>query len=169
MVVTLPDGTRFTLTGERAVPFGARVDARKGRVRITADDGRGGTYSAVFYDGVFVPSQRGTKARVIIELRLVEDVGLASCPAPRKAAAARKKKPPRKRRLWGDGKGSFSIKGRHSAATARGTLWLVQDSCAGTLTQVRRGVVEVRDFTRRRTVRVQAGQRYVAKPPRRRR
>jgi hypothetical protein len=40
----------------------------------------------------------------------------------------------------------------------------VQDSCAGTLTKVARGVVSVRDFARHKTIRVKAGKQYLAKP-----
>ena len=32
--------------------------------------------------------------------------------------------------------GKFRTSGKYSAATVRGTKWLVQDSCAGTLTRV---------------------------------
>jgi hypothetical protein len=45
----------------------------------------------------------------------------------------------------------------------RGTKWLVQDSCAGTLTRVTKGAVTVRDLVKRKTVIVRAGKRYVAK------
>ena len=76
------------------------------------------------------------------------------------------KKTPKKRRLWGDGKGKFRTEGKHSAATVVGTKWLVQDSCAGTLTKVARGVVSVRDNVKHKTIRVKAGKRYLAKPPR---
>ena len=72
---------------------------------------------------------------------------------------------PKKRRLWGDGKGKFRTKGSYSSATVRGTKWLVSDSCAGTLTRVVRGVVSVRDIPKRKTVRVRAGKRYLARPP----
>ena len=53
-----------------------------------------------------------------------------------------------------DGKGRFRTSGSYGSATVRGTKWLVQDSCAGTLVRVARGVVEARDFGRRRTVSV---------------
>ena len=33
----------------------------------------------------------------------------------------------------GQGKGAFRTTGNYSAATIRGTEWLVQDTCAGTL------------------------------------
>jgi len=39
----------------------------------------------------------------------------------------------------------------------------VQDSCAGTLTRVERGKVKVRDFGRRKTVTVRAGEKYLAR------
>jgi hypothetical protein len=51
------------------------------------------------------------------------------------------------RRLWGDGYGRFRTAGRYSAATVRGTRWLVEDRCDGTVTRVKRGQVAVEDFT----------------------
>jgi ferric-dicitrate binding protein FerR (iron transport regulator) len=47
----------------------------------------------------------------------------------------------------------------------RGTKWLVQDRCDGTLTRVLRGFVRVRDFRARKNVNVRAGQSYLAKAP----
>jgi ferric-dicitrate binding protein FerR (iron transport regulator) len=44
----------------------------------------------------------------------------------------------------------------------RGTIWLTEDRCDGTLVRVVRGRVDVRDLTRRRTVVVRAGQSYLA-------
>ena len=64
--------------------------------------------------------------------------------------------------MWGDGKGSFRTTGKYSAATVRGTKWLVEDSCAGTLTRVTIGVVAVR--AGKKTVLVRAGKKYLAKP-----
>jgi hypothetical protein len=46
----------------------------------------------------------------------------------------------------------------------RGTTWLVQDTCAGTLTQVKQGLVAVRDEVKKRTVLVRGGKSYLAKP-----
>lgn len=73
------------------------------------------------------------------------------------------------RRLWGHGKGSFRTSGRRSSATVRGTWWLVEDRCDGTLTRVKRGRVDVRDKRRKKTIRLRAGKstrsRYLAKAP----
>jgi hypothetical protein len=47
----------------------------------------------------------------------------------------------------------------------RGTIVTIADRCDGTLTRVQRGVVVVRDFRRRRTIVVRAGQSYLARAP----
>ena len=65
--------------------------------------------------------------------------------------------------LWGNGKGKFRTNGKYSSATVRGTIWLTQDRCDGTLTTVKRGTVSVRDFKRRKTVSVKAGHSYLAR------
>jgi hypothetical protein len=44
----------------------------------------------------------------------------------------------------------------------RGTKWLTEDRCNGTLTRVKKGTVTVRDFARKRTVILRAGQKYLA-------
>jgi ferric-dicitrate binding protein FerR (iron transport regulator) len=67
------------------------------------------------------------------------------------------------RRLWGDGKGRFRTRGRHGAATVKGTKWLTQDSCDSTLVRVKRGTVVVRDFAKKKTVTVKQGRSYVAR------
>jgi hypothetical protein len=50
------------------------------------------------------------------------------------------------RRLRGKAKGKFRTRGRYGAATVRGTKWTVTDRCDGTLVNVTRGKVAVRDF-----------------------
>ena len=56
--------------------------------------------------------------------------------------------------------------GKFSSATVRGTIWLVQDRCEGTLTEVSRGTVQVADFQRNTTVSVKAGHTYLARAAR---
>ena len=85
-----------------------------------------------------------------------EDDRAEPAPPPR----TKKKK---KRRLWGDGKGKFRTQGSFSSATVRGTRWLTEDSCNGTLTKVKRGTVTVRDFAKKRNVTVRAGKQYFAR------
>jgi hypothetical protein len=157
-----PGSKRFvTLTGEAQIPVGSSIDTRKGRISITAAQGKGKTATADFYDGLFRLTQtKGSKP--VATLTLTERL---SCPRKGSASTAAKKK--KKRRLWGDGKGRFRTKGKHSAATVVGTKWLVADRCASTLTRVVRGRVKVRDFAKRKTVTVRAGKRYTARAKRR--
>ncbi len=161
--IKLPGKKAFVVLGEGAqIPVGTTVDTRKGRVTLVAAANRsGGTATADFFDGLFKVGQ--TKgAKPITVLALVEK--LTGCKAKGKATIAKKKV--RKRRLWGDGKGRFQTKGKHSAATVVGTKWLVQDTCRTTLTKVARGKVSVRDFVKKKTVIVRKGHQYVARAKR---
>jgi hypothetical protein len=160
ILVKLPGSSRYVaLSPNGHLPVGTLVDATNGKVRLTsAADGKGGTQSALFYGGIFKVGQ--TKgAKPVTELTLAGPA--PSCKA--KASAAPKKKP-KSRKLWGDGSGSFRTRGQYSAATVRGTNWLTEDSCAGTLTRVVRGVVAVQDLVKHKTVLVKAGKHYLAVP-----
>jgi hypothetical protein len=70
-------------------------------------------------------------------------------------------------RVNASGHGHFTVQGQYSAATVRGTVWNVGNRCEGTFTHVTRGVVSVRDFSRRKTITLFTGQSYIAKAPRR--
>ena len=70
------------------------------------------------------------------------------------------------RRLRGRTRGRHRFRGRHSAGVTRGTRWVMQDRCDGTLTRVLEGRVAVRDFAKRRTIVLRRGQRYLARPRR---
>jgi uncharacterized repeat protein (TIGR01451 family) len=76
------------------------------------------------------------------------------------AGAADAKKPVR--RLWGKGKGRFRTRGRYSSGTVRGTNWLTQDYCDGTLIRVVTGVVQVYDLVLKKFVILKPGQSYFA-------
>jgi hypothetical protein len=156
VLVRLKGSNRFVaLDADTGIPLGSTVDTTHGTVALTSQQKKGGAdQTAKFFDGIFLVTQKGST----INLKLTQK--LARCSSG-KASAAKKK--PRKRRLWGDGKGHFRTQGKHSAATVVGTKWLVQDSCAGTLTKVARGVVSVRDFGKKKTIKVKAGKHYLAK------
>ena len=137
-----------------SLPVGTVIDARGGRVRITATSG-GASYSADFYAGTFQIAQRRRNGATA-DIRLFGG-SFRRCPPGLRSAASR-----RVRRLWGDGNGRFRTIGRFSSATIRGTTWLTEDRCDATLTRVAAGSVTVRDFDRRRTVVVRAGRSYLA-------
>jgi hypothetical protein len=177
--VTPPKGF-VPLKGAANVPIGSQLDTRKGRVAITsaADTGGAKTQTSDFYQGIFqvkqtVPKKKPKKpAGLITDLVLKGEPPRSEC-APLKgaasAAAAKKKKRGAKSvlgKLWGNGKGKFRTSGKYSSATVRGTIWLTQDRCDGTLTSVKRGTVSVRDFKRRKTVTVKAGHSYLARAQR---
>jgi hypothetical protein len=151
-------GGKFVpLDSSKPIPNGAEIDVTKGKIQLTAKLTPGGKpQTAVFFDGIF----KLTLGRKTTDLTLSQP--LAKC--KRGASAAAKK--PKTRKLWGNGSGSFRTRGQYSAATVRGTEWLVQDSCAGTLTRVKKGVVSVFDQVKRRTIVLRAGKSYLAKPRR---
>jgi prealbumin domain-containing protein len=160
--IKLPNRKRFRrLTEGEQLPVGTIVDTLKGRITLYAAANRsGGIAKADFYDGIFKIGQTKGK-RPITTLTLVEK--LTGCKTGKGKASAAAKKKKKKRRLWGNGKGRFRTKGKHSAATVVGTKWLVEDRCTSTLTKVARGRVSVRDFVKRKTVVVKKGKRYIAR------
>jgi hypothetical protein len=158
-----PGSKKFvTLTADAQIPVGSVIDTRKGRITITAAQGKGRTASADFFAGLFKLTQTKGK-KPATTLRLTEKL---SCPKRHHRASAAAKKPkkkPKSRHLWGSGHGRFTTRGSYSAATVRGTRWLVRDSCRTTTTRVTAGVVSVRDFVKRKTVLLRKGKRYVAR------
>ena len=157
--VRLPGAENFQrLADIEELPMGSTIDARRGRVELTTvRDRRNRLQEGRFFGGVFRVRQR-SRDRFVTELVLSER--LRRCPPRGSASAARTKR----RRLWGNGRGRFRSRGRYSSAAVRGTRWLVQDSCNGTLTVVRTGVVTVRDFVRDRRIVLRRGERYLASP-----
>jgi hypothetical protein len=142
------------------VPNGTAIDASAGVVKVTvARDSSGALDSADAWGGGFKASQaRGRPAVTTFTL-----TGGVAAAAGRGATAARAS---RKRSLWVNGKGNFRTRGKRASAIVRGTYWLTEETTAGTRVSVRRGLVAVRDFVRKRTVLVGRGQTYTAKPRR---
>jgi DNA-binding beta-propeller fold protein YncE len=157
--VRLPGEEAFQqLADIRELPMGSTIDARRGRVELTTvRDRRNRLQEGRFFGGLFRVRQRESD-RFVTELVLSER--LRRCPPEGSATASRTSR----RRLWGNGNGRFRSRGRYSSAAVRGTRWLVQDNCNGTLTVVRRGVVAVRDFVRDRRIILRRGERYLASP-----
>lgn len=183
VLARLPGTGRYVdVTTLERLPLGTLVDTTDGRVRLTTAADRGSaTQSAVFYGGTFRIGQRsvgGGRGKLVTVLTLsgprpvcrqakTKRSTRTRRAAPRPRARARKaRKAGKPRRLWGNGRGRFSIRGQYSSATVRGTRWLVTDICGGTLTRVTQGVVRVEDFARGKTVTVKAGRSYLARPRR---
>jgi hypothetical protein len=158
-------GTRapVVLTAGSVVPMNSVIDATAGTVALTSVLPSGKTQTGRFRGGAFQVRQ-AKKGYIDLYLRG------KSCPRHTKArtanasvtATASRRKG---RRLFGsDHGGRFRTHGRHSQATVRGTRWMVEDRCEGTLTRVSEGAVVVKDFGKSKRVLVKAGHSYLARP-----
>jgi hypothetical protein len=158
------------LTEARQIPTGSFVDTKRGTIEMVSATGSGSrTQSGKFSSGVFqVLQSRSRRAKGLTELRLKGSSFNRCRSGRRRGRSASPAQLSRRtiRRLRGNAKGNFRTRGRHSAATVRGTVWITADRCDGTLTTVKRGKVAVRDLRRKRTITVRAGKSYLAKAPR---
>ncbi len=155
--VRLRGSSRFVgLGGLRNIPVGSELDVTRGRVRLVSAAGGNRRQSGVFYQGRVVIRQ----SRARVPTTTLQLSGPLACPR-RSLASARAARPPR--RIWGSAKGRFRTRGRYASAVVRGTTWLTEDRCDGTLVRVTMGRVEVFDQVRGRRVTVRAGQSYLAR------
>jgi len=166
VMVKEPGSNKFVeLSGTTEIPIGSQVNTTNGTIRLISGLGGGQTNTAQFYAGIFTILQKRAR-NAFMRLRLGGGnfrVCRASGSARSLSAVGKSKRPVR--RVWGSGKGRFTTQGRYSSATVRGTRWLTQDQCNGTLTRVLQGVVRVRDFRLRKELNVRAGNSYLARAP----
>jgi uncharacterized repeat protein (TIGR01451 family) len=143
------------IQGPITLRSGDVIDAKDGSIEIVTDGGR-----AEFFAGAFKITQARPGALTRLEL-VGGDFGI--CGARRAASVGADDTPVR--RLWGRGTGKFQTKARYSSATVRGTTWLTEDRCGGSLTSSQDGTVDVYDFSLRRTRAIAAGNEYLAEAP----
>jgi hypothetical protein len=175
--VKVPGSHKFVrLESLSEVPVRSLIDTRRGKVRLrSARNTKGKTQYGDFAGGIFQALQsRRKKAKGLTELRLKGGNRKKVCggggnratrSSDQPAAQTARRRRRRWRRLRHRARGRFRTRGRHSAATVRGTTWTVADRCDGTLTSVKRGKVVVRDFRRHKNILVRRGKRYLAKAP----
>ena len=166
--VKLPGATSFvTLSAVSSLPVGTTIDATHGRVKVTTAGPHGGTQTAEFFEGEFVLSQNHAG---LVQAALAGG-NFSGCPSARERSQLARTSSSHAsakhvvRKLWTNAHGSFSTKGNYAAATVRGTEWLTEDLCEGTLIRVTRDKVVVTNLVNHRHVAVTAGHRYVAKAP----
>ena len=154
------------LTEARTIPVKSILDTRKGTVALrSAKTKAGKTQAGQFTAGIFqVLQSRQRSEKGLTELALKGSASqFKSCRAgTSQAGAALSRRTIR--RLRAKARGRYRTRGRHSAATVRGTTWTVEDRCDGTLTSVKRGTVVVRDFRLKKNFIVKAGKSYLATP-----
>ncbi len=132
-VIVKPRGKRqFKLRTETAVPMGSKIDTTHGKVKLTSALGKRHTQSGSFSEGAFIVTQR--KSDSLTDLQLTGgDFGI--CSAAHAAGVQLTAAANRRRRLFGNAHGRFRTRGRNSSATVRGTQWLTEDRCTGTVTE----------------------------------
>jgi hypothetical protein len=141
------------------LPLESVIDTRKGKVKLESSRGRGKKVQrGIFRNGIFKVKQKKKKGGLTDIILRGDLFGCSTAAAGHAEASAL----PRRRRLWGRGSGRFRTRGLYSSGSVRGTKWLTEDSCDGTLTVVVEGVVVVKDFTTGKFVEVPAGHSYFA-------
>jgi hypothetical protein len=160
VLVKEPGAGRFIrLQRSDQIPIGSVVDSTNGTVQLTTSAGGRRVQTGQFRGGLFKLGQKRVR-RPVTELTLTARLRCADrSPGPVGSAGRRA----RSRRLFGNARGRFRSRGRHSTATIRGTRWLVKDTCRTTLTRSLRGTVFVRDLVKDRKVTLRSGQQYVAR------
>lgn len=176
--VKLPGSDDWTELDEAdTLPIGATVDATEGLVEVVVEaDRTGERQNAVVFGSVFKIDQlqpAGAPAPVTdlvmkggdFDACKADDDDAAGAPVARAARASSKNRGRARivRGLWATAKGRFRTRGRHSAATVRGTRWATVDRCTSTTVKVFEGVVDVMDFELDRVFTVRAGERHVAR------
>jgi hypothetical protein len=169
----LTKGLEFVpLTEARQIPVGSTLDTTAGVAQITTattSSKKAKLQTGDFGAGLFKLLQ-SRKQRGLTELNIIDSHSPHQvCASIGKAHTAAKSKHLSSTvlgRLNSNDHGNFTTRGQYSASTVRGTVYSVINECRGTLTEVSRGLVSVRDFARRKTITLHTGQHYLAKAPR---
>ena len=161
------------IKGVASLPVGSTVDARKGSLEIeaaansrAAGDRRLRAHRARLAAGIFRIRQARNRKKP--GATIPTDAVLVSGERAERICAGSTRRRPLKgivRRLTMSGKGFFRSVGGASVGTARNATFITTDRCDGTLTEVGRGKVRVRDRRRKRGVAVRAGRGYLVKRP----
>jgi phosphodiesterase/alkaline phosphatase D-like protein len=156
------------LTEARQIPVGSILETTHGVVGVTTattSSANGKLQSGDFGAGIFKLLQ-GRRQKGLTELNIIDNRSARqACFTLGKQARVAASHPSSKTlgRLNASAHGRFTTRGQDSAATVRGTEWSVANQCDGTLTHVKRGVVSVRDFRRRKTITLFTGESYLAR------
>lgn len=152
------------LTAGRNIPLGSLIDTSKGSVNVTTEITRQGRMqTATVWGGRFVLGQTGSRGMTTFRI----PTGSLDCAAHGNAMNAHRIRARGKTStsLWSkDNHGRYSTRGNNSVATVRGTVWKTVESCRGTLTFVKKGVVSVLDLHTHRAVLVHQGHSFLARP-----
>jgi hypothetical protein len=160
------------IKGVATVPIGSEIDSRKGQIDIktaskfTKKGQRSRLQHGRFGAGIFKIRQSAKRRGSSKRSKPTTDLVLRTPPGLSRACAAGSKVRPSKgivRTLAATVKGAFRAIGGAATITASDGTWIVSDRCDGTLTEVGRGRVSVRDTKLKRTFTLRSGQGYLVK------
>lgn len=152
------------LTKATDIPMGSTLDTTRGKISLFTSQGLARPLNEGNFNGGQFRVEQGSKNP--LTTLTMGGGGLTKCHTavpPGGAAKPIATEARRRRRLFSSVHGRFRTRGRNSSATVRGTEWTMTDTCGGTLTSVKRGVVVVRDFRLRKNHKVRAGHKYFAR------
>jgi hypothetical protein len=166
------NGKFVPLTGLDQIPSGSQIDARHGSIELITSTGqKGKTQHGTFGGAIFrLTQERSGPNKGLVTLTLLEGAfkGAPSYPICKKQQAGDASVAAVSSKvlqlLHASAHGKFRTSGRYSAATVRGTIWMVADRCDGTLTHDVTDSVVVKDFVHHKTIILHAGQSYLARP-----
>jgi hypothetical protein len=165
VLVRLPGASTFVALSSLAqIPFGTIVNATNGSVAVTTAGPHGRTQTVSLSGGEFQLTQ-SPNGSVVAKLTGGD---FSVCPTARERAhiaSTRATGGHVVRKLWADGHGNFTTAGNYASASVRGTRWLTEDLCEGTLIHVASDRVAVTNFVNHRHVTIKAGHSYLAKAP----
>jgi hypothetical protein len=131
-VIVKPRGRKsFKLSEATAVKVGSKIDTTHGKVKLTSARDSKHTQSGTFSQGAFIVTQSHDG---LTDLQLTGG-DFSVCSAAHAAGERLSAAANRRRRLFGSAHGRFRTRGRNSSATVRGTTWLTEDRCNGTVTE----------------------------------
>jgi hypothetical protein len=160
-------GSSLTLNSDENVPIDSVVNTTSSEVLLTVEpETTGGVDRTALSQGPFAIRQVTTKTKPITEL-VLKDLPPRCSTKKARAKGSMFQKLARasatRRRLFARGRGRFRTRGRYGSGTKRGTIFLTEDRCDGTLFKVTEGQIAVRDFVTGKTIIVKAGGRYFAR------
>ena len=172
-VFVLTNGRLVPLTGARQIRSGTEVDALHGTLSLTTATGsKKKTQTGRFGGAVFKVTQAKVgPSKGLTTLTLVNNAfkgapSYSKCKSHKALDASAAAGSSRTLQLLhASAHGKFQTRGRYSAATVLGTIWLIADRCDGTLTRDITDSVRVNDFVHHKTIVLHPGQSYLARKP----
>jgi FG-GAP repeat len=161
-ITSAPDPGYVPLNDARSIHSGAKIDTRRGKLKIVAAQSGGKDPSATLAGALFKVTQAsGGPHKGLTTMTLLEGAFAGAPSYDRCRGSSSSLKLQTLNAIVHDG--VFQTKGRYGTATSHDATWMISDRCDGTQTRDVRGTVTI-TTPRGETIRLHAGQTYLAKP-----